>query len=76
MRDVLTSTGPIRDPQGKILEAIEILGDYSYRKEFGLSYFDFIKEPLEEYLRNKEIMGIISEIQRSNQKRAERTSER
>lgn len=68
------SEGPIREPKGIIADSLEVLGDYAYRKEFGLSYTDFIKEPLEEYLRNKEIMGIINDIQRTVQKRAERTS--
>jgi hypothetical protein len=58
------------------MEALEVLGDYSYRKEFGLSYFDFINEPIEEYLRNKEIMGIISERQRAEQRRLERSAKR
>ena len=66
----------VSNPLLHIADALGVLGDYAYRKEFGLSYSDFIKEPVDEYLRNKEIMGIMSDIQRATQKRMERESKK
>lgn len=51
---------------------MDFIEQYAYRKEFGLSYGDFLKEPLEFYLVNKEIMAIIAEINRANIRKAER----
>lgn len=43
--------------------------DYLYRKEFGLSYKDFLDEPLDEYSINAFIMTKIAEIQSKEAKR-------
>jgi hypothetical protein len=71
---VLSAKGPILNPQGKTIEAFECLNKYNYRKEFGLSYRDFVEEPLEEFFINNEVMSAIADLQARERKRLERNS--
>lgn len=43
-----------------------------YRKEFGLSYWEFLAEPLSVYLDNMSVMSARSEIERAELKRMKR----
>jgi hypothetical protein len=52
------------------------VNEYSYRKEFGLSYEEFLKEPWEVYLTNMEIMSIRADIERSYIRKMEREAKR
>lgn len=72
----MTAENTPRDLRGKLKDAAESLSEYSYRKEFSLSFKEFIEEPLDVYLINGEIMSIISDIQRRQQKKLERDSQR
>ena len=65
LRDVLTAKGPIRNPTKEISEAIGLINEYTYRKEFGLSYEEYLNEPLESYINNTKIMSILSDIRKA-----------
>ncbi len=73
---MLSATSPIKNPQGRIVDALEYLSRYNYRKEFGLSYREFIEEPLDEFFINNEIMSVISDLQAREKKKLERSSKK
>ncbi len=72
----MSAKGPIYNPKGPVIEAIGHLNSFAYRKEFGLSHEEFIKEPLEAYIINTDIMNIKAEIERRQQKQLERKAKR
>lgn len=50
------------------------ISDYVYRKEFGLSYKDFLGEPYDAYQNNQLILEAIGDINRVQQKKLERSA--
>lgn len=53
----------IKNPTPTISDAIQAINEYQYRKEMGLSYDEFMDEPLEVFLLNIDIMSAIAEIE-------------
>jgi hypothetical protein len=52
--------------------AVDKVNGFHYRKTLGLSYKEFLEEPLEEMQVNSEIMGIQNRIENARQRMAER----
>ncbi len=50
------------------------MNDYAYRKEFGLSHKEFLKEPLDVYTANMQIMSVQAEIEGVKLRKLERQS--
>lgn len=67
----MTAKNPIVNPTGDLAWAIEKLNDFAYRKTFGLSEKEFLEETADSFLVNSEILGIIADIERREQKASE-----
>jgi len=50
------------------------MNDSAYREKYGLSYAEFLAEPIAVYLKNMEILGVEAELHRAEQRRLQRQS--
>lgn len=48
----------------------------AYREKYGLSYSQFIREPIKVYKKALDVMSVESDIQRAERAKAERSSNR
>jgi len=55
------------------LNAVKV---YYYRKTFGLSYDEFLEEPIDDYHANSTIMSVINELENKKNKKLERQAKR
>ncbi len=53
-------------------KVLDVLNEYAYRKQFRLSYQEFLKEDFDVYSHNLQIMAVQADIDRAILRKSER----
>ena len=72
---MLASKGKIENPSAMTLWGVNLVNQYYYRKEFGLTYQEYLDEPVDIYTANTTIMSIRNELEEAERRRAKRKSQ-